>query len=127
MLPFTTEQTSKRISIETKAINVTYKVYLDYVLRKLIPVIKSIFPCQQNQGIGICIQHDNGPSHFHENYPAWRHIVDHEVNWRFTLLEEPANALDTNILELGFFRSIHRLLGLLMLLWRLGMKTSQPL
>jgi hypothetical protein len=113
MWPFTSKQPAKRTSvnrkagtIETKLVNVTYEVYLDYVLNKVIPAIKAVFPRQHNRGITIRLQHDNAPSHFREDDPAWRHMVSQEVNWNFTLPEQPANSPDTNILDLGFFRSI---------------------
>jgi hypothetical protein len=113
MWPFVRRAPAQRASrnrargtIITTPINVTYDVYKDFFFEKVIPAIKTKFPREHNPNITIAIQHDNAPSHFREDDPAWIAMVNTEVNWRFKLDEQPANSPDTNVLDLGFFASI---------------------
>jgi hypothetical protein len=68
----------------TKSINVTYAVYLNYFLEKLIPTITQVFPREHDNNISIGLQHDNAPSHFTNNDDDWVNAMGREVNWRFT-------------------------------------------
>jgi hypothetical protein len=95
-----------RGTIVTRPLNVTYDVYLDYFINKVIPAIKRRFPRNHYRNLTINIQHDNAPVHFHEQDPTWRELVEAETLYDFRLSEQPANSPDTNVLDLGFFASI---------------------
>jgi hypothetical protein len=91
---------------EWKPINVTYEVYLDFVLNKVIPDIKGKWPRDHCAVATIAIQHDNATAHFDENEPRFVAAASIDPQGAFHLNEQPANLPDTNILDLGFFSSL---------------------
>jgi hypothetical protein len=110
MWPFVVGKPAQRVSanrpqctIVTRSINVTYNVYLNYMVNKVLPAIKTGFPRNHKVDLTINIQHDNTLSHFCDNYPLRLDQVENKVNWDFWLAEQPPNSPDTNILDLGFF------------------------
>jgi hypothetical protein len=105
----TTSTNRVRGTIITKPTNVTYRVYLEYMLQKVLPAIKQKFPRNHAPSIHIGIQHDNAPSHFKGDDPGWQAATNQEMVWRFYLKEQPTNLPDTNVLDLGFFASIQAL------------------
>jgi hypothetical protein len=89
-----------RGSIETNSINVMYNVYPEYMLTKVIPAIKEMFPRQHGREVTVSIQHDNAPSHFQDDNPRWLEMCANQVNWVLEIAEQPPNSPDTNILTL---------------------------
>jgi hypothetical protein len=98
-----------RGTLITKPVNVTYQVYISFIINKLLPAIKAKFPRQHNPFLHIGLQHDNAPSHFGMDDPYWKAAINQETFWKFHLKEQPANSPDTNVLDLGFFCSIQSL------------------
>jgi hypothetical protein len=93
-----------KVTWETQCINVSYDIYLDCMLEKVLPALKAEFPRAPNRIIHIGIQQDNAPSHFTSNVAMWTAAIKHEVAgvWHFCLLEQPPKSTDTNTLGLGF-------------------------
>jgi hypothetical protein len=113
MWPFTRREAAQRTSVnrvrgtlETKAINVTYDVYTDYVINLVLPVIKQKWPRLHARNVTIGIQQDNAPSHFTHRDLRWQDAINREAGWSFHLKDQPPNSPDTNALDLGFFQSM---------------------
>jgi hypothetical protein len=113
MWPFTRQEAAQRTSVnrgqgtlETKAINVTYDVYTDYVINLVLPAIKQKWPRLHAQNLLIGIQQDNAPSDFTHRDLRWQDAINREAGWSFHLKDQPPNSPDTNALDLGFFASI---------------------
>ena len=91
-----------RGTIETKPINVNATAYRTMLIEKVVPAIIAKFP---HWNKNIVIQQDGAPSHIKHNDRLWRQ--SQELNtWNITLENQPAHSPDTNILDLGFFRSL---------------------
>ena len=89
-------------TIETKPINVNATAYRTMLIQKVVPAIIAKFP---HRNKNIVIQQDGAPSHIKHNDRLWRQ--SQELNtWNITLETQPAHSPDTNILDLGFFRSL---------------------
>ncbi|ETV90434.1 hypothetical protein H310_14785 [Aphanomyces invadans] len=88
----------------TKLVKVDAAVYLDFVINKVIPVIKASFSSASKQ---VLLQHDNATPH--------GSITDAVLEgmstdgWTFKIRKQPPNCPDLNVLDLGFFASIRRL------------------
>jgi hypothetical protein len=54
-----TSNNRARGTLLAKPIIVNYLVYIYYVIDRVLPAIKSKFPCIHNNNITIGIQHDN--------------------------------------------------------------------
>jgi hypothetical protein len=95
-------------TIVTWLLNVTYDVYLDLFVNKVISSIKRRFPRLHYRNLTVNIQHNNAPVHFHDADPTWRDLVESETLWDFRLAEQPANSPDTNVLDLGFLHQYNQ-------------------
>jgi len=120
--PFVKRVRAKRTSAnrvagtwETKSVNVDGKTYKKFILEKVIPAVKEKFPHAENQLMRVRFQHDNAPSHFDEADEDWATLCfnhrwnDNGHRWIFEFKFQPANSPDTNILDLGFFRTLQLL------------------
>ena len=90
----------------TKCLSVTLDVYKDYVFNKVMPAVLDRWP---DDRATVRFQHDNAKSHFDNNDVDWRAKAVADRRIKFTLVEQPANSPDSNILDLGFFRAIQSL------------------
>ena len=112
MWPFVQEIPAQRRSenrergtLETKNLVVTRKVMREYFLDKLLPAIKALWP-QEDVGQTIFIQQDNAKPYILPDDLAFVEAVANS-RLKIRLMQQPANSPDLNVLDLGFFRSIH--------------------
>ncbi|ETV96843.1 hypothetical protein H310_10130 [Aphanomyces invadans] len=85
-------------------VNVDAAVYRDFVINKVIPVIKVSFPSASKH---VLLQHDNALP-----YGSITDAVLEGVStdgWSFKIRKQPPNSPDLNVLDLGFFASIQSL------------------
>lgn len=108
--PFVEKVAAKRNSknrpagtIEVKPITVTRDVYREYLENKVFPAIRSKFPFQRHTRVRL--QQDNAKPHISENDDSILHqsFVNSQ---RISILCQPANSPDLNILDLSFFNAI---------------------
>jgi hypothetical protein len=92
-------------TLVTTNISVGRKVYLDYLITKLLPRLKEIWP---NKNEKILIEQDNATSHIPISNLEF-HEVAKKGGWDFQLFAQPPNSPDCNILDLGFFAGIQSL------------------
>jgi hypothetical protein len=93
----------------TIALNVNYNIYLNYVIEKVIPAIKSKFPRHHQPCVKVLLQHDNSPCHFTSSEPRFIDASSYTSDtqrWEFDLCPQPPNSPDMNVLDLGFFASL---------------------
>jgi hypothetical protein len=94
----------------TKCINVTKQQYTNMILNRLMPVVEEKWPRDRSvrtQVVGI--QQDNPNTHIKGTDGEWLNAKDKHNRFKYELREQPANSPDTNILDLGFFRSLQTL------------------
>jgi hypothetical protein len=123
--PFVEHVAAKRSSskhtkgtIETKPVNVKKDNYLQMIIEKVLPAIHERWPSmaapeqlltttrtRQDKRRSIHIQHDNAPVHFTESNPEWK-VASKLDNWCIELKNQCPNSPDTNICDLGFFRTL---------------------
>jgi hypothetical protein len=91
---------------ETKPVSVTAERYWMFMIEKVLPAIKASWPdCEH----GITIQQDGALSHIKQDDPAFLATAT-AGNWEIKLLlTQPAQSLDTNLLDLSFFRALQSL------------------
>jgi len=106
-VPMARSQNRERGTLETKSIIVNREVMRQYLLEKVIPAIKDKWP-QEDAHKTIFIQQDNARTHVHPNDPAFLETVA-ATGLDIRLMQQPANSLDMNVLDLGFFNSIQSL------------------
>ncbi|GMF26776.1 unnamed protein product [Phytophthora fragariaefolia] len=87
--------------------SVTRAVYKDFIINKVIPAIKAVWPRGEKKKI-IFIQQDNARPHLS---PFESDVVaaGKKGGWNIRLLCQPPNSSDFNALNLGFFASIQSL------------------
>ncbi|KAF0682368.1 Aste57867_25506 [Aphanomyces stellatus] len=90
----------------TKPMNVTKKVYRQYLIDKVIPAIKSQWPGQHRHT--IYLQQDNAKPHVAVSDSAVC-SAGREDGWDIKLTAQPAMSPDFNVLDLGFFNAIQSL------------------
>jgi hypothetical protein len=114
MFPFVTEKPAvhrsgnrPRGTMETKLVSVTRKVSREFLIEKVLPAIKEKWPLEDHWS-PIFIQQDNAKTHVLPN--------DHEFleaaaigGWNISLVFQPPNSPDTNILDLGLFAALQSL------------------
>ena len=95
-------------TIETKAVNVNRAVSRQFIIN-IIHAAVAQWPdwCERN----IEIQQDNATPHPANDDPEIRAVIDFYAvpengGWRFTLVRQPANSPDTNVLDLAQFRAL---------------------
>ena len=110
MWPFTEEVPAQRGSknrvkgtIETKSINVTKPVFLEYLTELIIPAIKEKW-IEPKEHV-IFIQQDNATPHVKGDNQA---VVEAGTSdgWNIKLVNQPAQSPDVNVCDLGVFNSI---------------------
>ena len=112
IFPFTRQVAARRNSrhraagtMETRMVEVTKATYKEKMLNDVFPAIKAMWPGGPGD---VSVQQDNAPAHSIHDDPD---IVAAGTadGWNITLLNQPPNNPDTNILDLGFFNSIQSL------------------
>ena len=109
--PFTENVAAKRSSVnrekgtlETKPINVNIAVYKEFLLQKVLPAIRNVWPGGAPQ-YPIYIQQDNAPAHISADDPDFLSIASLD-GFNFVIRNQPPNSPDFNVLDLGFFRAL---------------------
>jgi hypothetical protein len=87
---------------ETKQVNVTAEIYKQHLIEKVVPAIKAKWPDRNRE---ITIQQDGASSHVEEADEAFVEAAT-TGNWTIKLVTQPAQSLDTNHLDLSFFRAL---------------------
>ena len=91
----------------TKPLNATAEVYREFILNKVLPAIEEKGP-RCNRGMAIKIQQDNARPHITANNPVFlERVATMELN--ITLVQQPPNSPDLNVLDLGYFSAIQAL------------------
>ncbi|XP_074300456.1 uncharacterized protein LOC141631721 [Silene latifolia] len=112
--PFTYQEPAKRKSknraagtIVTKPIeSITKKVTKEALINLVIPAIKQKWPASASKDISI--QQDNAKPHISGKDKEFKEAATSD-GFNIILEQQPANSPDSNILDLGFFRSIQSL------------------
>ncbi|KAM0912226.1 hypothetical protein ACQ4PT_012925 [Festuca glaucescens] len=114
MFPFVTEKPAERRSgnrargtMETKPLNVTRLVSREYLIQKVLPAIKEKWPLEDRWS-PIFIQQDNAKTHVLPNDPEFLEAAA-AGGWNISLICQPPNSPDTNILDLGLFAALQSL------------------
>ena len=95
---------------ETKCKSVTKQEYIKMIVEKVIPVAIAKWPRNRStQEQTISIQQDNPNTHGLHDDPAWLEAKDRDGRFKFKIKHQPPNSPDTNVLDLGFFRSLQSL------------------
>ena len=81
---------------------ITRDVYCEYLIKKFLPAVKEKWP---RRNARIRLQQDGAKSHILEDDVEFKEAVD-EIGLNLTVFTQSLNSPDTNILDLGFFRSI---------------------
>jgi hypothetical protein len=77
---------------------------ISYLITKLLPAIVARWP-QEDRGQTIWIQQDNAPSHVPTNDPQFCAAAA-QTGLDISIMSQPANSPDMNVLDLGFFASL---------------------
>ena len=82
--------------------SITWDVYREYLIKKLLPAIKQKWPMNNGR---IRLQQDGTKSHILDDDEEFKEAVD-DIGLNLTVYTQSPNSPDTNILDLGFFRAI---------------------
>ena len=94
---------------ETKPVTVTKDVYREFIIEKLLPAIYEKFPRDRSREQQVFLHQDNPNTHIRETDPEWQEAARNHPRFKISMRQEPPNSPDTNILDLGFFRSLQSL------------------
>ena len=95
-------------TMEMKPITVTREVYQQFICEKVIPAIRDKWPlCHRSDPIKI--QQDNAPPHRIPADDPQLVAAVAATGLAITLVNQPPNSPDTNILDLGFFNAVQSL------------------
>ena len=107
--PFVEQVVAQRTSVnrpagtvETKPVSVTLTKYREFLVEKVLPAIKEKWPCRNRN---IVIQQDGASSHITQDDPEFVAAAT-QGHWNVTILTQPAQSPDTNLLDLTFFRAM---------------------
>lgn len=111
---FTEEKPAQRSSInrpagtlELKNIKVTKDTYKEMLIENLIPAVRQKWPAERPQPI---IQHDNAKPHLVSDDAALNAVLQGEENeLSMSMMFQPPNSPDFNVLDLCFFRALQSL------------------
>lgn len=114
--PFTYVEPARRNSVNrprgtlvTKPISsIDSNVVRNFLIQKVIPAIRDQWPRDYRQR-GVIIQQDNAGPHISPDDLEFNEAANCEINFPIRLECQPPNSPDTNVLDLGFFRSIQSL------------------
>ena len=117
MWPFVEKAAARRSSvnrpagtIETKCINISKEVYTKYLIEKVLPAVYDKWPRDRStRQQTVFLQQDNPNTHMSDTYPPWVAACNSHQRFKVALKKQPANTPDTNVLDLGFFRSLQSL------------------
>ena len=112
VFPFVVQEPAKRNSVnrvagtlETKPLTlVRREVMRSYLIEKVLPAIKAKWP-REDLGNPIFIQQDNARTH-NDHDDAEFCLEANKDGFNIRLTCQPANSLDLNVLDLGFFNAI---------------------
>jgi len=110
MWPFVETVIAQRSSVnrpagtaETKSIKVNLATYRKYIVEKLLPAVRRVWPDRRAK---VRLQHDNAKVHFKSDDPIWIEAAGQSNRVTFVLVEQGSNSPDNNVLDLGFFRPL---------------------
>ena len=89
-------------TVETKPVSVTKAKYREFLIEKVIPAIREKWPERERV---VVIQQDGASSHIRQDDEAFVAAAT-QGTWNVTLLTQPAQSPDTNLLDLTFFRAL---------------------
>ena len=105
MFPFVERVAAKRTSknrekgtIETKVLPVNKNQYRDFMITKVFPAIKQMWP---DRNRNIVIQQDSSSAHINENDPQFVAAAT-SGNWNISLMTQSPKLPDLNVLDLSF-------------------------
>ncbi|KAL6565627.1 hypothetical protein OROHE_004682 [Orobanche hederae] len=94
-------------TVETKPIQlVTKDVIRDCLINQILPDIREKWPSTASKH--IYIKQNNAKPHINDSDPLFREAASKE-GFQFTLIQQPPNLPDTNVNDLGWFRSFRSL------------------
>ena len=112
--PFVTTVAAQRRSenrergvMEFKSLMVNREVMRRYMIEKVVPAIKDVWPFG-DVGQTVLIQQDNARTHILPNDVGFTEAVA-ETGMDIKLMQQPPNSPDLNALDLGYFRSLESL------------------
>jgi hypothetical protein len=115
IFPFATMVPAQRSSrnrpagtLEMKPMSVTKEVYRDFKCNKVIPAIQQKWPLF-HRSVAIKIQQDNAKPHLIRNDDPQLQAAVAATGMNITLINQPPNSPDTNVLDLGYFNAIQSL------------------
>ena len=82
--------------------SITWDVYQEYLIQKLLPAIKHKWPTNNGR---IWLQQDGTKSHILDDDEEFKEVVD-DIGLNLTVYTQSPNSPDINILDFGFFRAI---------------------
>ena len=94
---------------ETKPVTVTKDVYREYIIGKLLPAIYEKFSRDCSRQQNVFLHQDNPNTHIRETDPEWQEAARNHPRFKISMKQQPFKLPDTNILDLGFFRSLQSL------------------
>ncbi|XP_065847377.1 uncharacterized protein [Euphorbia lathyris] len=115
VFPFVDQVHAKRSSVnraagtmETKLMtSINRQVIKSFLLEKVLPAIKEKWP-KEDLNYPIFIQQDNAKTHISNDDVNFRRSAT-EGGFDIRLIEQPANSLNLNVLDLGFFAAVQSL------------------
>ena len=94
---------------EWENVNVDKDVYRELLLSSIVPAIADKWPSQEfdNDAFQITIQQDGAKAHIKPDDDEWLETLE-ELGFedKTRLVTQPANSLDTNLNDLGFFNAL---------------------
>jgi hypothetical protein len=96
-----------RGTLETKSIKVNREVMREFLIDKVLPAIKAVWPAG-DAGRTIIIQQDSAKPHILPNDQAFAEAAAN-MELIIKIIQQPPNSPDLNVLDLGFFRSLQSL------------------
>ena len=115
MWPFVESSIAQRASVnrpagtlEWKPVSVDKDRYRTFMIEKVLPAIKNKWPAGHAVGVArtVVIQQDGASSHIAQDDPLFVAQATQNILWNISLLTQPAQSPDTNLLDLSFFRAL---------------------
>jgi hypothetical protein len=94
-------------TLETKPVTCDKETYLEMMKDEVLPAIRQKWPAEDGDDVTVGIQEDNAKPHSKANDEEWDLLcLDPDERVKLAEFYQAANSPDTNVLDLGFFRSL---------------------